>query len=69
MKKKWFIGIDVSKKTLDVVVYDPAKKKADNDSHLLISNDEEGYKSLLKWFKDKKISLPFIVICMEYTGI
>lgn len=25
MEKKWFIGIDISKKTLDVVIYVPTK--------------------------------------------
>ena len=69
MKKKWFIGIDISKKTLDAVIYDPAKKKADEDNHLLIDNDENGYKLLLKWFRGKKMSLLTIVVCMEYTGV
>lgn len=26
MKRDWFIGIDISKKTLDVVIYDQEKK-------------------------------------------
>ena len=27
MEKKWFIGIDVSKKTIDVVYYDRKRQK------------------------------------------
>ena len=30
MRKKWFIGVDISKKTLDVVIYDSKKKHSDS---------------------------------------
>lgn len=33
MEKKWFIGIDISKKTLDVVIYVPTKKHADETNY------------------------------------
>jgi transposase len=68
MEKKWFIGIDISKKTLDVAIYESAKK-ADKENSLHINNDEDGYKSLLKWFRGKKMPLSTIVVCMECTGI
>lgn len=69
MEKKWFIGIDISKKTLDVVIYDSSKKKADSDNYKIIRNTKEGYMSLRSWLKEKKISLAQVVICMEHTGV
>ena len=69
MKKKWFIGIDISKKTLDVVVYDPGKKHADETNYKQLLNKEDGYKSLLGWMKEKKLAIGQTVICMENTGI
>ncbi|MFR1132770.1 MAG: hypothetical protein ACLSFV_01650 [Bacteroides xylanisolvens] len=53
MEKKWFIGIDISKKTLDVVIYVPTKKHADETNYERFLNKEEGYKSLLCWLKKK----------------
>lgn len=68
MKKKWFVGIDISKKTLDVAIYDKGNiKKAEN--HKLITNNQNGYKELLDWFKCRKMRLSQTVICMEHTGI
>lgn len=69
MKKKWFIGIDVSKKTLDVVIYDPAKKQADSANYTQLSNDGEGFAGLLNWLKRKRVTLSQSVLCMENTGI
>lgn len=69
MEKKWFIGIDISKKTLDVVIYDSSKKKADSDNYKIIPNTKEGYMSLRSWLKEKKISLAQVAVCMEHTGV
>lgn len=69
MKKKWFVGIDISKKTLDVAIYSDSTKKVDPCLHKQIPNNEEGHKELIKWFKNKKMELTQIVICMEHTGI
>ena len=68
MEKKWFIGIDISKKTLDVVIYDSMKKKSDSENYLKISNDADGFEELLAWFKKKRIKLKDIVVGMENTG-
>ena len=56
MEKKWFIGIDISKKTLDVVIYVPTKKHADETNYERFLNKEEGYKSLLCWLKKKNMA-------------
>ena len=69
MKKKWFIGIDISKKTMDVVIYDSMKKCADEENYKRLQNTEEGYKDLLQWMKEKKVVKGRTVICMENTGI
>lgn len=68
MKKKTFVGIDVSKKTLDVVVYDSSKKRADSSNYKQVTNDEDGFKSLVDWLKTFQRSLSSVVIGMEHTG-
>lgn len=69
MKKKWFIGIDISKRTLDVVIYDSKKKHADNENYLKVSNDEGGFRKMLSWFKGKRMKISDLAIGMESTGI
>lgn len=68
MKKKWFIGIDISKKTLDVVIYDSSKKHSDSESYRQLTNGKEGYTALLSWFKKKKIAHAEVIIGLEHTG-
>ena len=67
MKFKWFIGIDISKKTLDVSFYDKDGFKSLN--HIKVNNNEKGFVEIIKWFK--KLGAPHdeVLICMEYTGI
>lgn len=62
MKKKNVIGVDVSKMTLDVVF-------KNNHRHLQISNDEKGFKLLMKEIKALKLSLEECLVVMEHTGI
>lgn len=69
MEKKWFIGIDISKKTLDVVIYSPSKKHSDEETYLKVSNDTKGFQEVFKWIKAKKISPSRLVVGMESTGI
>lgn len=69
MEKKWFIGIDISKKTLDVVLYSPSKKHSDEENYLRVSNDSEGFKEIFSWLKKKRITSPCLVIGMENTGV
>lgn len=67
MQKKHFLGIDISKLTLDVRLYSSENSKAEN--HIQIKNDQTGFKALLKWLKSKKIQLNEVAICLEHTGI
>lgn len=68
MKKNWFIGIDISKKTLDVVIYDSSKKHSDSENYKQLTNDKEGYTALLSWLKKEKIAPDQVLIGLEHTG-
>jgi transposase len=65
--KKHFIGIDISKLKLDITVYDSGKNLPEN--YCCTDNDESGFRSLLKFFKSRKIDLTSVFVCMEHTGI
>lgn len=67
MEKKWFIGIDISKKTLDVAIYDQENKKS--KTHFKVANDTKGFKEMIKLFKAEKVIFNNAFICMEYCGI
>lgn len=69
MKKKWFIGVDISKKTLDVAIYTGSPKGVSSENHLEVSNDPGGFKKLTAWFKRRKMKCSELLICMEHTGI
>ena len=65
MKFNWFIGIDVSKKTLDICVR--------NEQIVLFStqieNSVKALKGFLKQLKSKGVVLNESLFCMEHTGI
>ena len=60
-KKEFFIGVDVSKLTLDVSV-------RGTKDHIRIANNAEGLKQLISWLKSLKIALCKCWFVMEYTG-
>lgn len=63
MKFHESLGIDVSKKTMDVFLHE---KKSSNQ----FENSVKGYKSLLLWIKkETKLELIEILFCFEHTGI
>jgi transposase len=65
--KKVFIGIDVSKKKLDVtVVEDPNSKK---HHHFIVSNCKEGIAEIFTKTKALGIKKKQLVICFEHTGV
>lgn len=69
MRRKEFecIGVDVSKKTLDVALY---RGKVDwNDGHIKVDNNVSGYKELKKWLRLKNAEKSQLRICMEATGL
>lgn len=63
MKKKFIIGADVSKLTLDVHCFGKS-------GCLTISNNAKGFTALLKWIKkEASEDIASVMIVMEYTGI
>lgn len=65
MKFNWFIGIDVSKKTLDISI-------RDSKSVIHVEQIENSEKSLKSCFKDLKrldVNIKEALICMEHTGV
>lgn len=66
--EKFFIGVDVSKKTLDCVLYNEEMSKMKNSNHLKTTNDKEGCEEILKWMKHLKATKKSAIVCMEYTG-
>ncbi len=67
MNKKWFIGIDISKLSLDVAIYSDGGDQHEN--HIKITNDISGFKKLLVWLKEKKVDYKQSLFCMEHTGL
>lgn len=69
MEKKWFVGVDVSKKTIDVVYYDRKKQKMCEEIHRQFSNDQSGFILMRKWFKECGMKTVELVMGLENTGI
>ena len=67
MNKNWFIGIDVSKKTLDASIF-VAGEVINRFPHTQVRNDKEGFKELLKWLKERGLRLQDALIGLEFTG-
>ena len=68
MEKKSFIGVDISKKTLDVAIYQPGVKYT-TYPHIQVENNEAGFKEIVKFLRENAIILEDAVIGMENTGI
>lgn len=63
MEKREFVGIDVSKLTLDVCLF--AKK-----THNQFQNNNKGFKKLTKWIeKAASKSISEMEFCFEHTGL
>lgn len=58
------VGIDVSKKKLDVFVLSNGKGKAK-----VVDNTIAGFQELIEWLGKQKVSLETVHICMESTGV
>lgn len=59
--KEIFVGIDVSKLTLDVAVHGMGE-------HIRIANNSEGFRRLLSWLKSLSADLCDCRFVMEHTG-
>lgn len=66
MKSTWFIGIDVSKATLDAALCH--QDSPNQFSHQQFANTAAGFKQLLTWLKRQKGDDSNSFFCMEHTG-
>jgi transposase len=65
MKKyKQFYGVDVSKRTVDIVY-----KTGDVNVHKKFTNDSDGMEQLTQWLVDNRASPDDTLFCMESTGL
>ncbi len=61
------LGIDISKKTIDVAL---SQNKVNSEMHNnQFTNNLKGFRDLLSWLKQQKINLKELLVCMENTGI
>lgn len=66
MHFNYYLGVDVSKETLDAAIYPCKDRKA---GFLHISNDNKGLNEMVKWLKSRKIKTEELLICAEHTGV
>lgn len=62
---KNYIGIDISKKTLDIAIID----EKNNSKYLKVNNSKNGIKDLLNKLKEQKIDISQSLFCCENTGL
>ena len=67
MNKNWFIGIDVSKKTLDASIF-VAGEVINRFPHIQVRNDKQGFKDLLRWAKEQGVKTKDTLFGLEFTG-
>lgn len=65
MKFEWFIGVDVSKKTLDFNL----RHLSNSILYLQVANDREGINSFLSSCKKVKVDFEQCLFCLEHTGL
>jgi transposase len=67
MKKSIFIGIDVSKDTLDVSVH--STEAAEQFIDQQFTNNTDGFNNILYWINSNGFDLDDCLFCMEHTGV
>lgn len=66
MAYKWFVGTDVSKKTLDVTLF--FREEGEKSPHKQFCNDDKGYQAIIKWMEKQRVNPQEALFCMEHTG-
>ena len=61
-----FVGVDISKDTLDAAIYPAKDKKMD---FLHFDNTQKGLGEMMAWLKRRGIKSSEMVICAEHTGV
>lgn len=69
MKKYSYVGIDISKKTLDVAICEGANSKFEDSDHIKVTNDKDGFDEIMKWLKTKNVTAKKVIFGMENTGL
>ena len=67
MNYSGFIGIDVSKKTLDASIF-VAGKVINRFPHIQVRNEKQGFKELLSWIKQQGVNTKDALFGLEFTG-
>ena len=67
MNKNCFIGIDVSKKTLDASIF-VAGEVINRFPHIQVRNEKQGFKELLRWAKTQGVNTKDTLFGLEFTG-
>jgi transposase len=69
MQYQFYVGIDVSKGTLDVALINEQQKEETH--HLKVVNNDEGIKEMFVWLKVKQegFNMEQALFCMEATGL
>ena len=68
MEKDHYIGVDISKRTIDVAIYVKNQAKKGTFPHETFTNSEEGFKDMKRWLRKQKVVLLKSLFCMEATG-
>ena len=67
MNYSGFIGIDVSKKTLDASIF-VAGEVIDRFPHVQVRNDKQGFRDLLRWAREQGMKPKDTLFGLEFTG-
>ena len=63
----FYVGIDISKSKLDVVILE--KETPNLSNHFIVENNLKGIKDILKILKKQKVDLTTALFCCENTGV
>ena len=66
MKYSGFVGIDVSKATIDVSVMATLSSQA---AHCVLGNDTKGFKAMVSWLRKAGFLPGKLFYCLEHTGV
>ena len=66
MQISHFVGIDISKETLDAALYPARDRKTD---FLHFANSSKGLGEMMSWLKSRGVKSSELLICAEHTGI
>ena len=68
MKKELYIGVDVSKRWIDLAYYNGVVVDW-KQGHIRVDNKEAGFLQIGKWLKKIGADKDSVLFCMEYTGL